>query len=326
MARRRSSWQKPARTTRLLAAGALALAGAAAIVSGRAAAAERAHPPKGRFVMSNGVRLHYLEQGSGPPVVFLHGNGMMADDFLACGLLGTTGRQHRSYAFDRPGFGYSERPWTQSWSARAQARLLPAAFANLGIHRPVVYGHSWGALVALALAIDHPDDVAGLVLASGYYYPTARVDVGLFSPPAIPVVGDVLRFTVAPIIGEALAPRLIDKMFAPQAVPGAFRAAVPVSLMTRPSQIRAAAEDAAHMITSASELSEHYDQLHMPIMILAGDADEVVTTERQAQRLHREIPHSRLRTFPGFGHMLHYFHVDEIARTIDDLDSRHSIH
>jgi pimeloyl-ACP methyl ester carboxylesterase len=80
----------------------------------------------------------------------------------------------------------------------AQAALLPRTFALLGIERPVVVGHSWGSMVALALAADHPASVSGLVLASGYYYPTARADVALFSPPAIPVAGDILRHTVAP--------------------------------------------------------------------------------------------------------------------------------
>ena len=58
-----------------IAAAAIALAGSAVIVHYRARAAERAHPPRGAFVTTDGVRLHYIERGSGRPVVFLHGNG-----------------------------------------------------------------------------------------------------------------------------------------------------------------------------------------------------------------------------------------------------------
>jgi pimeloyl-ACP methyl ester carboxylesterase len=115
-------------------------------------------------------------------VVFLHGNGVTSEDFLIRGILEEASRSHRALAFDRPGFGHSERPWARSWPAAAQAALLPRAFALLGIERPIVVGHSWGAMVALALAAYHPDCVAGLVLASGYYYPTARADVALFFP------------------------------------------------------------------------------------------------------------------------------------------------
>jgi pimeloyl-ACP methyl ester carboxylesterase len=52
------------------------------------------------------------------------------------------------------------------------------------------------------LALDHPHHVAGLVLVSGYYYPTPRKDVALFSPPAIPVLGDIINHTIAPFIGD----------------------------------------------------------------------------------------------------------------------------
>ena len=73
------SSQQAKRGGGLLAGGALALAGAALIVNRLAAAAERSHPPLGSFVTSEGVRLHYVEHGNGPPVVFLHGNGVMIE-------------------------------------------------------------------------------------------------------------------------------------------------------------------------------------------------------------------------------------------------------
>lgn len=304
---------------KLLAAGAIALAGAAAIVNYRTRAAERAHPPRGSFVTTHGVRLHHIERGRGVPVVFLHGNGVTAEDFLVCQILDTAGAHYHAVAFDRPGFGHSERPWTRSWPAGAQAALLPEAFSLLGIERPIVLGHSWGTMVALALALDHPETVSGVVLTSGYYYPTARTDVALFSPPAIPLLGDLLRHTVAPFIGEAMTPRLIKKMFAPQAVPAEFWEKFPVALMTRPSQIRAAAEDAAHMITSANALSARYSALSCPIAILAGDADGVVDYQHQALRLHRELPQSSLDICLGSGHMLHHFNVDRIMRAIDAI-------
>ena len=57
-----------------------------------------------------------------------------------------------------------------------QAELLHTALRQLGVERPVVAGHSWGTLVALALAERHQADVAGLVLLSGYYFWTLRPD------------------------------------------------------------------------------------------------------------------------------------------------------
>jgi mandelate racemase len=77
------------------------------------------------------------------------------------------------------------------------------------MRRPVVVGHSWGTLVALPLALDHPEAVSGLVLLSGYYHPTLRADVPLFSIPAIPFIGDLIRYTVGPfcvLLGGSTGP------------------------------------------------------------------------------------------------------------------------
>jgi pimeloyl-ACP methyl ester carboxylesterase len=92
---------------------------------------------------------------------------------------------------------------------------LPEAFAVLGIHRPIVVGHSWGTMVALALALDHPDQVSGLVLASGYYYREPRADVMLPSAAATPVLGDVICHTAGPLLGEVMTSAVLRKMFAP---------------------------------------------------------------------------------------------------------------
>jgi pimeloyl-ACP methyl ester carboxylesterase len=302
----------------LASLGAIVLAGAAFIVHRQAAKAEKSYPPTGAFVTAAGVRLHYAERGQGRPVVFLHGNGMMVEDMLISGVLPAAAkRSYRAIAIDRPGFGHSERPRGTSWTAAAQAELLPCVFAELGIERPIVVGHSLGTMVALALALNHPDQVSGLVLASGYYYPTSRADVALVSPPATPILGDLLCYTVAPLIGEALAPRFVQKMFSPRAVPERFDSQFPVGLMLRPAQIRAASKDATHMIPDAYAMAERYATLACPIAILAGDADEVVDQKAQAHRLHDEVPGSLLDVFIGTGHMTHYADPARVVRAID---------
>jgi pimeloyl-ACP methyl ester carboxylesterase len=175
----------------------------------------------------------------------------MVEDMLISGVIGQVARRYRAIAFDRPGFGHSDRPRGRHWTAAAQASILPEAFRLLGLERPIVVGHSWGTLVALALALDHARHVSGLVLVSGYYYPTPRKDAALFSVPAIPLVGDLLRHTVAPLIGEAMAPALIERMFSPQGVSPRFANQFPVALTVRPSQLRAFSEDSAHMMAAA---------------------------------------------------------------------------
>ena len=98
-------------------------------------------------------------------------------------------------------------------------------------------GHSWGTLVAIALALNHRERVRSVVLLSGFYFPRFRFDVLVLSPPAIPVIGDVLRYTISPVLGLILMPLLLRAVFGPSPVPARFAREFPISLMLRPSQI-----------------------------------------------------------------------------------------
>jgi pimeloyl-ACP methyl ester carboxylesterase len=304
----------------LLVAATIAGGVQALLVSRRAHRTERAHPPQGRFVEVDGVRLHYIERGEGPPVVLLHGNGAMIQDFEISGIVDLLAERYRVLVFDRPGFGHTNRPRGRVWTPTAQAELLREAFNALGIQRPLLVGHSWGTLVALSLAVAHPNDVSALVLVSGYYFPTARADLALFSPVAIPLVGDVMRYTISPLLGRLLAPKIFRKVFAPAAVTARFAAEFPIELALRPSQIRASAEDTAFMIPAT--LRHRYGSLALPIVIVAGTNDEIVELGRQSRRLHGELSHSELRVVEGGGHMIHHTAPHRIIDAVNGVAAR----
>jgi len=108
----------------------------------RAVKAERPRRAPGRFVEIDGLRVHYIVRGKGRPVVLLHGNGTMAEDFIICGLLDQLAKRYRVIAIDRPGFG--QRPRHRLWTASAQAHLVHRVLERLNVERPVIVGHSWG--------------------------------------------------------------------------------------------------------------------------------------------------------------------------------------
>lgn len=307
--------KKPGTGPALLAAGAAVLAGLALANHAAARRAERKHPPKGKFIEVDGVRLHYTDRGSGQPIVLIHGNAVSGDDYDTSGVAEQLSENHRVIVFDRPGFGHSERPRGRVWTATAQAELLHAALKRLGVERPVVVGHSWGAIVALSLAARHKADVAGLVLLSGYYFWTLRPDVLLVVPAAVPVLGDVLRYTLSPLLGRLLMPLLKRAMFSPARPTARFRSEYSDAMALRPSQIRATSTDGALMIPGAVRLRHHYDDLRMPVAIVAGSGDKVVL-KRAAERLHAAIPGSALRIVEGAGHMVHHSAPAEVVETI----------
>src|SRR3954452_4967805 len=229
--------------------------------------------PLGRFVEVDGVRVHYIACGKGRPVVLIHGNGTMAEDFVISGLMDQLAKHYRVLAIDRPGFGHTDRRRWRVWTASAQAHLVHRVLERLNVERPVIVGHSWGTLVALALAVAGWRDLRGLVLLSGYYYPTRRADVAATAPLAVPGLGDLARSMVPQALGHLFAPQVFRHVFWPQPVPARFRARFPVEITIDPVQQRASAEDTASLNAAAALLQPHYSGLRVPLAILSGDRD-----------------------------------------------------
>ena len=296
--------------------GALAIS---ALVNRRLAKnAENDNPPAGQFLEVNGVRLHYVERGSGAPLVLLHGNGSMIQDFESSGLIDLAAKDYRVIVFDRPGFGHSDRPRNVVWTPAAQAELISSALHRLGVSHAIVLGHSWGASVAVALALKYPKLIQGLVLASGYYYPTLRPDVVALSAPAVPLVGDILGHTLSPIVSRVMWPLLMAKIFGPRSVPKKFEG-FPKEMALRPSQIRASAAESALMIPDAFHYRDEYTNLKMPVVIVAGDEDRLVDIDAQSTRLHRDVPQSKFHRVPGTGHMIHQTATGVVMSAINEV-------
>ena len=291
----------------LMQLGWLLLLAASIVVMMRTRAAERRHPPIGEFLQVHGIRVHYLARGptDAPVLVLLHGNGAAIQDFVISGFLERAAQRYRVIAFDRPGFGYTGRPRTRIWGPDGQADLIAAALEQLGVRKAIVLGHSWGTLVALALTLRFPERVAGLVLASGYYFPTRRKDVWFLSTPAIPGLGDVMRYTVLPFIGQRITPKVVRHIFTPQPVPDRFMAKFPIGLSLRPLTLRASAEDTGAMVPAAARMQHRYREITCPVAVIWGDGDKIVEAE-QGPRMQAALPHAVTRVLPGVGHMVHY--------------------
>jgi len=302
----------------VVAAGALA---ATALLNRHLAKkAEHDNPPTGEFLEASGVRLHYVERGTGEPLVLLHGNGSMIQDFETSGLVDLAVENYRVIVIDRPGFGHSSRPRNVVWTPDAQAQLIRRALERLGVSQAIVLGHSWGASVAVALALQFPDMVRGLVLASGYYYPTLRPDVVALSAPAVPVVGDILGHTLSPMISRLMWPLMMAKIFGPKSAPVKFEQ-FPKEMALRPSQIRASAAESALMIPDAFHFENKYAELKMPVVIIAGEDDRLIDIDKQSARLHSDVSQSLFHRVAQNGHMIHQTATGEVMAAINEVAS-----
>lgn len=272
----------------------------------------------GRFIYLGGTKLHFLEAGNGQPLLLLHGNGASAEDFTTSGIFDRAAARYRVLAFDRPGFGMSTRPAGRPWTAAAQADLIDAAVAKLGIERYMVVGHSWGAAVALEMARRHPRSVAGVVVVAGYHYPSPRLPLAISALPAVPLLGTVLRHAVLPLLVRLSWDWAMKKIFHPATVAIPF-ATTTRELASRPSQLRSISAESFLMLASALFPNRRYADIAVPVGIIAGAGDQLFDAQAEALRLQSEISHSLVEIVLDAGHMVHQSSPQAILAMIDKV-------
>ena len=125
--------------------------------------AEQYLPPVGQFAQLGSTRLHYLDQGSGPTVVLIHGLAGNLHNF-AYGVAKPLSQHFRVLTVDRPGCGYSTREKGADASLEAQADTIVSLLDHLNIESAVLVGHSLGGAISLAAAQRHPNKVKALAL------------------------------------------------------------------------------------------------------------------------------------------------------------------
>jgi pimeloyl-ACP methyl ester carboxylesterase len=146
----------------------------------------------------------------------------------------------------------------------------------------------------------------------------------MMSGPAIPVLGDLIRYTIGPILSWAILPMAFRKLFAPRSVPRDFKSRFPASLTLRPKQLRAAAEESAFLIPMAARFQSHYPSIRCPVHIFHGTADQLIEPY-QAQHLHQVLSRSDLHLVEDAGHMVTYADGAAMTEAVDTVAGTSSI-
>ncbi|MBV8687518.1 MAG: alpha/beta hydrolase [Alphaproteobacteria bacterium] len=262
--------------------------------------------------------LAWSQGGEGPDLVLVHGALTTQHDWLA-GPAGALSARYRVTIVDRPGHGGSRRP-RFAGTPRDQARQIADGLAALNVDRPLVCAHSYGGLVALALAEQRPEAVAGLVLLAPIAFPEVRaVEHMLLAPRALPLAGPVFSwFAQRTPFDRTLLAFVQREMFFPAAVPAhwqdtfPYRAAIDAMVFE--------GEDAASVLPGSPAASVDLDALRLPVHVLTGTADRIVEDERQGKALARLLRNARLTEIEGAGHMLHHSHPETIRAALEAMD------
>jgi pimeloyl-ACP methyl ester carboxylesterase len=269
--------------------------------------------PSAEFVTVEGLRLHYVSEGSGRPVVFIPGGYGKIQDFTLSPLFDPVAAKYQAVFLDRPGLGYSERPTYEDATPSVQVRLIHGALQQLNIEKPVLVGQSWGGIIALQYALDYPDDLAGIVLLGVAPYPRERASDPISEIVRTPILGDLVLHTLyVPIGYHILGPAFLEESveyFAPlDAVPASYSATM--GLEVRPSHVKAGADEDRIIPPYLETLSARLAEISVPVVIVAGDLDTYAI--EQAPRLEEDIANSRVVVVEGANHLL-WFSLPEVV-------------
>lgn len=285
---------------------------------------EARFPPIGEFYEVEGVTLHVWDSAAGrpqdaelPTVLFIHGASANLQDQQAVYADALEG-QARTIFVDRPGHGYSERGEGLIGPA-PQARILGQLLDKLGVEKVVVVGHSYGGAVAVTMAVEVPEKVAGLVDIAG---PTHTWDTGLdwyhdWASPAL--LGPVFTRAVALPFAHLsdVMPGALRSVFGPQDVPGGYRERTAPDLALRAQPFRANSQDLDVLLAHNERFQDRYGEIKAPTSIIHGDADTTVALTLHSDKLVEQIDGAQLHVLPGIGHKPDWIAQDVVLREIE---------
>jgi pimeloyl-ACP methyl ester carboxylesterase len=271
----------------------------------------------------------YVEAGTGPPVLLLH--GCPFSSFVWRRIIPPLSTQFRCIAPDLLGLGDTETRPDADWTLPAQAQAVLGLLDHLGIDRVALVGHDHGGAVAQLIAVRHPDRLTALVLADAEAYdnwPSAE-ERPFVRATQLPVLGRVVLWTWsrprlfrwALAAGKAvhepavLTDELVQGYIAANLADGHRRA--------KTRRFLAAQLDPANQRHTA-DLAAELAGITAPTLLVWGGSDVHFGPE-WAHRLHRDIPTAhRVEIFPDTGHLLMEERPGPLAALLADFLAEHS--
>jgi len=246
------------------------------------------------FVILDGHELHYLEGGTGDPVVLVHGLGSSAQQGWAKLMPYLVRSGHHVYAVDLLGFGESEKPADHSYSIKEQAGVLEKFLDEKHLEKVALAGESMGGWISAVTALDQPQRVSELILydSAGLWF-RPSFDLSLLTPQTTEQVDTLAAISM---------PRTN-----------------PIPDYVKEDLIREAKREnwvvqraLTSMLAGADLLDQSFSSLKMPLLIVWGKED-AVTPLKIGETMHRVTPQSVLAVYDGCGHIAVDTCADRVA-------------
>jgi haloalkane dehalogenase len=137
------------------------------------------YPFESRWFDSSRGRVHYVDEGAGPPILLCHGNPTWS--FLYRDIIVALRDRFRCLAMDYLGFGLSERPAGFGYTIEEHVRVVGEFVDHLGLDGYLTMGQDWGGPISMAAAVQRAERVRGIVLGNTWFWPTDELTTKIFS-------------------------------------------------------------------------------------------------------------------------------------------------
>jgi pimeloyl-ACP methyl ester carboxylesterase len=259
------------------------------------------------------MRLHYLEQGSGEPVLMLH--GWPTSSYLWRNVMPIVGNGNRAIALDLPGFGRSDKPTDASYSFRFYDRVLTAFLAEIGVDRMGLAVHDLGGPIGLYWGAKHPERVNRIAL----------LNTLVFARPSAAVVA---------FIAICKTPLLRSWMTSPAGIRFTMRLGIRDNNKVTDELVAAyqqpfATADARKVLAKAGaglhpdglkEIEAWLPRIEVPVRLLYGERDRVLPDVAKTMRkVSERVPQAELSTLPDAGHFCQEERPEEIGRELEEF-------
>jgi pimeloyl-ACP methyl ester carboxylesterase len=251
-----------------------------------------AQPPS-RFAEIEGMRVHYRDEGQGPPLLLIHGTASSLHTWE--GWVTELASHRRVLRLDLPGFGVTGAAPDHDYSIARYVRFVGAFLDHVGVARVDVAGNSLGGRIAATFALDHPERVRRLVLVDASGLHGQR-------PPAI------FRLARTPVLKHLLkiaTPRFLVKKNVREVYGDPARATD--AIVDRYAELARGEGNRVALVERLNgppdpDLDRRLAEMRPPVLLLWGANDRWIPPSF-GERFAAGLPNARLVTFPGLGHV-----------------------
>lgn len=273
---------------------------------------ERLFPFRSRFLELDGCRVHYVDEGEGPPLLLLHGNPTWS--FLYRNVIGGLRNRFRCVALDYPGFGLSSARDGYGYTPAEHADLVERFLLALDLSDATLMVQDWGGPIGLGVAARHPGRFRSLVVGNTWAWPVnGNPRFELFSrlvggPPGGFLIRNFNAFV------NLLVPAGVRRGKLPREVMAAYRGPFSGRSSRKPThvfprEILGSSDYLAGVERGLKRLAE------LPVLIVWGDRDPAFR-EAERRRFERTFPEHRTIILRGAGHFIQEDASNEIVAEI----------